>query len=1065
MMWFVEEDIRKILIELPSECSYLDYKETPYLKSKKHDFIKDVVAMLNSPDSIGQKKYIIFGVTNDKRLIGINDNQPDDNEYQNWADNIVPRPQIQTGTITFNDKLFGYVYLLDTNECTVHEVKKSVSGDENYKSVGKYSVLQGQAFWRRGSRNEIMMQIDREWLLDHKTRETIHVIAPGNIPPKGVITNIVTLLGAWAENRAGDCNAVERIYGKTYSIFQQELRNLYSNNQGFVSFSNNVWSANSRIKLLEYIATGLFDDQIDALHAITCDVISSTDPFLNLVENNINSEINHQSTKPENSYIYSEVLRKSLFEFWAYAGNHVDIFLLLSRNKIGLCIRDIVEKIIYSDSWKVLVTNSKMLRYLAESFPIVFLNVIETAIRDKKVGLFSALRDDGRYNYSREFAYSLSEALGLLATYKDYFTKAGLCLVALCEQNEVFLDRISIIMLPWFPQTEADLSVRRGLLKAAFADYSDIAWKLILTLLPHRRTSSYPISKAKYLDPANLSENGASIKDYREEIAGLITLACHQAEGNKGRLVDLIPIMDDVSENSRIEILNALKKDYLCFSDSHRYYIWLELKDFLSKHRKYADAEWALDEEQLLPIVELINEFEKDISFPNERRLFRKDQWELLEQKGNYNEEKEKVFQAQIAAAKKVSELAFESFFDFLDKIENQRVLGTCMANIEKSEKMWSRVLEIIEQPNSPYAVFASAFLQEAYRENSGYLASYLTKADPERAIRIYELLPITNDAISVLKKVPPKIQEHYWKTVDTFGMAVDDKTQEIVIENFIEHERANDALNILYTVIEIQKDKIPSETIANALIKCSEIDETNISSYIVKYLIYYVEESNIEENTKVEIEWKYLNFFERERTFNAKAIYHKFDSDPAEFMRVFSLIYKGESNDEVPSFDAGIYSLLNHWKVVPGIQADGLLDSDYFKKWIADVLAIAKKTNRADSVSHYLGRILFHSPATRDGLFIDKAVAELLNSDDKGNMLSGYFVEAIDSRGIHTVDETGNVEFKLEEDYREKALVMEKEGFTRFANTLRAIARNYHDEALHNIEEARKWRESDNLN
>ncbi len=43
--------------------------------------------------------------------------------------------------------------------------------------------------------------------------------------------------------------------------------------------------------------------------------------------------------------------------------------------------------------------------------------------------------------------------------------------------------------------------------------------------------------------------------------------------------------------------------------------------------------------------------------------------------------------------------------------------------------------------------------------------------------------------------------------------------------------------------------------------------------------------------------------------------------------------------------------------------------------------------------------------------------------------------------------------------------MAMEKEGFTRFANTLRAIARNYHDEALHNIEEAHKWRESDDLN
>ena len=67
------------------------------------------------------------------------------------------------------------------------------------------------------------------------------------------------------------------------------------------------------------------------------------------------------------------------------------------------------------------------------------------------------------------------------------------------------------------------------------------------------------------------------------------------------------------------------------------------------------------------------------------------------------------------------------------------------------------------------------------------------------------------------------------------------------------------------------------------------------------------------------------------------------------------------------------------------------------------------------------MGKMLFHSPATKEGLFIDKTIAELLNSDDKGDMLNGYFVEAIESIGVHTVDETGNVEYKLEEDYREK--------------------------------------------
>ena len=124
-MWYPEEDVIRILSELPSECSYLDYKEIPYLGNKKHDFIKDSIAMLNSPEGIGKKKYIIFGVSNDKQLVGIKkDMQPDDNEFQNWADNISPRPQLQTGTVIFKEKLFGYVYLSDSNDYVVYEAKK-----------------------------------------------------------------------------------------------------------------------------------------------------------------------------------------------------------------------------------------------------------------------------------------------------------------------------------------------------------------------------------------------------------------------------------------------------------------------------------------------------------------------------------------------------------------------------------------------------------------------------------------------------------------------------------------------------------------------------------------------------------------------------------------------------------------------------------------------------------------------------------------------------------------------------------------------------------------------------
>ena len=88
----------------------------------------------------------------------------------------------------------------------------------------------------------------------------------------------------------------------------------------------------------------------------------------------------------EKSYIYSDVFRMSLFEFWGYAGANADAFVSLSKYKIQACVREIIGKIIHSDNWKVLITNSKVLSILAEAFPDAFLNEVEEAIRDKDKG-------------------------------------------------------------------------------------------------------------------------------------------------------------------------------------------------------------------------------------------------------------------------------------------------------------------------------------------------------------------------------------------------------------------------------------------------------------------------------------------------------------------------------------------------------------------------------------------------------------------------------------------------------------------------------------------------------
>ncbi len=163
----IEKEVKEILKELPSESVELDYKQRFYKVDKKIDFVKDVIAMLNSLESIGENKYIIFGVSDEKKLIGVDDEQIiNDNIFQDWVKNyIFPKPIIKTGIVEFENKKFGYICISKNNKYCIYEANENVIGNFQIKSLTKNAVLKGQAFFRRGSKNEVMTQEDREKIL------------------------------------------------------------------------------------------------------------------------------------------------------------------------------------------------------------------------------------------------------------------------------------------------------------------------------------------------------------------------------------------------------------------------------------------------------------------------------------------------------------------------------------------------------------------------------------------------------------------------------------------------------------------------------------------------------------------------------------------------------------------------------------------------------------------------------------------------------------------------------------------------------------------------------------
>lgn len=289
-MKFVEEEIRKILTLRPSECAYLDYKQVPYMKNKKYDFVKDVIAMLNSEEAYARDKVIVIGVVDQNKFLKGIDIKcwMDDNVFQNWIDNIEPRPRVQTGTLEYEGKNFGYIFISKENKKRIYEVKKTVIGEKGAEASAKAGAYQGQAFTRQGSRNSILMQSDREEIIKKKIRpddkEYIAYRSVSTYNPMAKIKSIVVsvLLGEWNENFTGDISFIEKIYGETYSLFIREIRVFYENNKDKIEFSDNRWKINNRLSLFKEIANEIYDEHIDSLFSNSQKIWEDVDPKYSL---------------------------------------------------------------------------------------------------------------------------------------------------------------------------------------------------------------------------------------------------------------------------------------------------------------------------------------------------------------------------------------------------------------------------------------------------------------------------------------------------------------------------------------------------------------------------------------------------------------------------------------------------------------------------------------------------------------------------------------------------------------------------------------------------------------
>lgn len=302
--------------------------------------------------------------------------------------------------------------------------------------------------------------------------------------------------------------------------------------------------------------------------------------------------------------------------------------------------------------------------------------------------------------------------------------------------------------------------------------------------------------------------------------------------------------------------------------------------------------------------------------------------------------------------------------------------------------------------------------------------------------------------------------ESKYWESVN-INPYEGEGNLDVAIDKLIEVGRPYSAIDCFSRLLHDKKEVDNKRAVAALLSAVSTEESQVIDSYHIEQLVKYLQDDpSTDQEDLFRVEWAYLPLLDRHEDASPKLLSGRLATDPDFFCEVIRLIYRSrneEAENKEPTEDEqaiaiNAWRLLHEWKMPPGTQPDGSFSGDALREWVANVRKISTDTGHLEVSLIYVGHVLFYSPPDPNGLWIDQAVADVINESEADDVRRGYSTEAYNSRGVHWVAPTAAPEHKLAEDYRQKADKVENAGYHRFAATLRGIADSYNREAERTI-------------
>lgn len=498
------------------------------------------------------------------------------------------------------------------------------------------------------------------------------------------------LIGKWDESFQGDQKVIEKITKKPYEQIENELREWLTNADTPIHRTGNILSLVSKEESFSFLSRYLTRREFNDFKEIVLEVLTIKDAKYQLpVDQQWASTI-----LLDEELKYSSELIRSIVDTLAFISaseyRYDNIPDLILSDEVQNLVRNLFKQINDIDVW---LTLSPYLPRIAEAAPEEFLKKMESEIKNQ-IFVRGIFQDE--HNAIGNSAHTgVLWALETLAWKPDYLMRVAFILGRLSNEdpggklgNRPKNSLHGIFFLP-FPQTFSSSKIRLHVMEKLSQREPEAAWTLFYDLLSIYHSSIIGHPKPKWQDwDTAISSYQKSIRELQEEVQAIVKLVTKLANESGERWGKLVTILSKVTPEDTELILSGLNK--LAEKDisiDDREILWNALRNKLSRHNSFPDAEWALSNELISQISEIYRKLEPQELLPRFRWVFSNHPKLPEGRQEDYIQYQTLWAEYQNKALIEIIKIAdYNTFNEFIENIDKPYVFGWSLSAMDLSK-------------------------------------------------------------------------------------------------------------------------------------------------------------------------------------------------------------------------------------------------------------------------------------------------------------------------------------------------------------------------------------------